>query len=356
LQQVLSNSRGVALNRYEMPPITDLQFSNAKSKLGRNGPAINSPQTAHAIDRLLTWRDKTARILDESTEYVMRLNVVKKIAHSRPSSREALLGSVNSHCASIVRQHADDILAAIHGGPSANEEQVICLPDAPRKTAHHVPKDREEALSKRPRLEKVPLQGTPLDGLRPEMPVLALPEPAGPGSPFFANDSLLTQTSAFWETLSQRTSDEPEIIKDILSRVTVEWHTVRASCELESAITHQNAGPMVAPIPSLQITDGAVKGTLQDVIAVSEIPIIHDSDLELANVGRRQRRSPQKETVIPDAVPFNYSNAPSVLHPKKTESEKSSFDPFSQIATETFKRPAKRKQGVGMSRVFASRK
>ena len=119
IDAVLSKSKEVALQRYERP------FYDAQRGMGSSGwfgllsynPAIFSRQQFAVFRAVHQWRDKVARKEDESVNVIMQKHVIYNLAREMPTEMPALLGC--SHPISVpVRERAGELLDLIKSARS----------------------------------------------------------------------------------------------------------------------------------------------------------------------------------------------------------------------------------------------
>jgi ribonuclease D len=88
----------------------------------RRNPAWQSlePRSAAALEGLLAWRDRTAALLDQPARQVIPDALLAELARRLPRTR-AVLQANRRLSKSLVRDFADDVLAAVHA--------ALALPD-----------------------------------------------------------------------------------------------------------------------------------------------------------------------------------------------------------------------------------
>lgn len=108
LRSVFDRSKQVALRRYEKPSCHEQSYMELYHKSRKT---FNSRQL-HALRHLYSWRDKVARVEDESTGYVLPNHMILEISEILPRERQGIMACCNP-CPPLVQQNLNELHAII---------------------------------------------------------------------------------------------------------------------------------------------------------------------------------------------------------------------------------------------------
>ena len=137
---VLEESKKEALKKYERP------IYDARRGVGPNGwynmllrtPALFTRQQFAVFRAVHQWRDNLARRYDESVNVVMQKNAIYNIAREMPVDLPALLGCAQPISA-LMRQHTDELLGIVRQAKASGingPELKDLLKEIPTNTEH----------------------------------------------------------------------------------------------------------------------------------------------------------------------------------------------------------------------------
>ncbi|KAH9376512.1 hypothetical protein HPB48_006597 [Haemaphysalis longicornis] len=104
LRSVFDRSKQVCLRRYEKPSYHEQSYLELyrKSRKSFNGRQL------YALCHLYTWRDKIARLEDESTGYVLPNHMILEISEILPREQQGIVACCNP-CPPLVRQNLNEL-------------------------------------------------------------------------------------------------------------------------------------------------------------------------------------------------------------------------------------------------------
>ncbi|OCK81478.1 hypothetical protein K432DRAFT_403756 [Lepidopterella palustris CBS 459.81] len=401
--RVFEKSQETALQRYEHP-IYDLGLGQGPAgwyRLLSRTPVEFSKEQFSVFKAVHQWRDTVARQEDESTHYVMANHTVFSIARIMPLDKATLLG-VAQPISPTVRLRAHELVATISkaktegaNGPEMNS--VITLVEGARERAP--PQDAYQSLAIDPTLivkpaptiatlETLPLRihssqfwgktftnsiweqrctaattniclALPLPQLSAE--VFADPTDVTTQDEKFAVDPGARAEHAFVgknERSNRKQDDEVFIVKKLGGDRKRKIGEV-----VENARQPANVSPSSPP------TNPATRSPLGDENAeADELSIWDDKGRRKAEKKAAKRLKKQKTVLNRDAVygeqssegkgvePFDYTNAPSVLHAHQNESKggkkEKEFNPYAKALDAPKGLGRSQRESAGRSKTF----
>ena len=119
LHAVLHQSNDIAKKRFYKPEVGP----DSHMEMVRKARATLNNKQLHCLKELYSWRDKLARLEDESVQFVVPAHMVLKIATELPREMQGVLACCNP-VPPLVKQH----LVALHNIVlSAREKQLLSV-------------------------------------------------------------------------------------------------------------------------------------------------------------------------------------------------------------------------------------
>ena len=125
IKEVLDTSRQISLIRYAGEPFRSDGY-NSFTQRRRQKTDLNASQD-HVLRSLYDWRDQTARVCDESPQYVCSNQALLRLALSCPTNLSTLQGLLNPMPPLLLR-YSKDILQVIQHCTSAQHEASTPVP------------------------------------------------------------------------------------------------------------------------------------------------------------------------------------------------------------------------------------
>ncbi|KAF2197552.1 exosome complex exonuclease-like protein Rrp6 [Delitschia confertaspora ATCC 74209] len=406
IQTVFEKSMETALQRYEHP------IYDAKLGLGPVGwyrllsrtPVTYSPEQFSVFKAVHEWRDKIARLEDESVLFIMPNHAIFTIARTLPEDKTSIFAAIHN-VSPIVRMRADELVnvistakAAGKDGPQLNDEllKIECIRKAFRRQDAAVITNNN-TVSETPVLENI--QSNPLT-ITVETPLLR------------------AKSSQFWGSLLSE--DMRQRIKSFTSNISLALPLPPLTAEIFSDATGstlEDQTPKVEDTPAMQ--EEALAEEVQDEVftvkqkggsrkrtadGVTKEPAHSFSKLNISNSGateefnddqimlgkddaplskadknarrKEKKRKAAQETsgeglnyddTVEDEAPFDYANAPSVLKAQqpekgsgrhgKTDRKKKKpqgFNPYAKMADVPKGLARSQRESAGRSKTFTS--
>ncbi|TKA71609.1 hypothetical protein B0A55_07258 [Friedmanniomyces simplex] len=350
LWDVLQKSSETALQRYEHPTYdTELgQGPMGWYKLLARTPALLSKEQFAVFRAVHKWRDDVAREQDDSVHFVLPNHHVFSLAKQMPETKEGVLST--AHPASqTVRLRVDEILAVVRRAKEAGKEGDEMMdvlkrvePQLPRKIAREVAASHSVAAF-------VPKASSP-----------AVNSAVSSSSTL----PLRSVTSTFWgSALGSNAQQERHGFSTAAPSISLTVPLPPLTAEIfadppETTYTPVKAmSPEPAPMEALEdeghddifilkqlgkkrkraALDAEPRDAMMDGMAANndEVTIMPDSDTERAREkaerkkARKEAKRAQRaaggldydEPAVDDQEPFDYTSAPSILHPPRESRE-----------------------------------
>jgi exosome complex exonuclease RRP6 len=352
MQRVLNDSKETALKRYENP-IYDNSGAFSYMTLLRNKSAKLSNEQFSVLRAVHRWRDSVARKEDESVVYVMDNHAVLSIAREMPTSKADLFKAVK-RVSSLIRMQADELVNVIVkakeeglSGPSFEEAfrdlrvKPLSEPSArlqastnhgstntaPKSVVAESPVQRMglsqfwgniPLLRGQRRYNSTIRLSIPLPPLMPDLPTLP---------PTISGPTLSQKETATHDTVPEAQEEEAFVLRELgnLRKRKVEETAGAAVNELET-VTPDAIGANVK-----------AKEKAEKKAAKKAAKRLKQQQQEQQE--KEEKKSPSISIDDGQADPFDYQNAPSVLHAtpqnphlarknSKAKGKAVPFDPF----------------------------
>ena len=140
IKSVLNKSRELCLRTYQKPKLKDGSYYDL---LTRNKP-IMSTKKYELLKALLRWRDKIARLEDESVRFILPNNVLFQLIDSMPKTTNELYAMVASDMTkkyAVLKKYAQEVVEIIKVIKEKIEDQIINEAEIKHNTNHQI---REE--------------------------------------------------------------------------------------------------------------------------------------------------------------------------------------------------------------------
>ncbi|KAF2634222.1 hypothetical protein P280DRAFT_439320 [Massarina eburnea CBS 473.64] len=393
VRDVLEKSKECALQRYEHPMYDfDLgQGGNGWHKQMMKTPVQFTPQQFAVFRAVHQWRDKLARIEDESPLFIMPNHAILSIGRAMPEDKAALF-TVVQHVSHILRAHADELVPVITRakatgmhGPDLNVTM--------QKVANMRDAEREQKLQKTLQSDATPS--------KPVQPVSSpvIPQAAIPLT--YGQPKLRATMSQFWGSLwSNSSADQRRSMSALdvnlalpLPPLTAEIFTDdKAAAEPSPTQEKPTYIPKDERPAEDERTDIFVVKQLGgrkrkhassptipalDPMQDDEIMLEGEDDPEALRKKEKAARKAAKKAKkeqgraaaleYGDGDAFDYANAPSVLHAQDAErrerkgngkkdrkGKKAGFNPYEKMKDVPKGLPRSQKERAGKSKTFSS--
>lgn len=401
LNDVLVRSSETALQRYEHP-IYDVELGQGPVgwyKLLSRTPALLSKEQFSVFRAVHKWRDDVARQQDDSSHFVMPNHLVFTIARSMPANRAELLAVALPNTQTL-RLRADELVSVVFQARQIGAEgpdMVDVLTEVERKFPHqrkilkeppstsvaaYLPrvaeaKRNDAAMSNEAPTSTLPLRstmstfwGSAFDSSSHQdsrsVPAVVDVELSVPLPPLTAE--------VFADPMSDTTATPAKPLQSSSEVSTPVFQPTTKRDEDEIFILKQLGQKRkrpTSPIPSAM--NGTADGMAQqeDEVAISDDGTQHTGlktqkrkmKKEAKRLAKRAAAEDADATVDGDGVeeePFDYANAPSMLHPPRPsreemrERKKKEVNPYAKSLDAPKGLPRKQRERAGRSMTYKS--
>lgn len=390
---VLNKSKETALQRYEHP-VYDTELGLGPMgwyRLISRTPVQFTPEQFAVFRAVHKWRDDVARQEDESPLFIMPNHAVFSIARLIPSDKAALFNAVQ-HVSHILRVRADELVTLI----AEAKGEGVNGPDL-YVTLQRIADLRKE---ERAQPETVPVQVTPT----PLAPIVRqVPLPVALDSP-----ALRASRSSFWGKLWSGAVEQRRSLSNLSINLAVPLPPLTAEIFADTNGVAEGGTPMTEKpehtfVPKeerpaedertdifvvkqlggrkrkrAETAEDLTESTPQldpmqeDEIMLEETPVAawrtEKEAKKAARKAKKERKTQEaaaSEGLNYDDEPFDYANAPSVLHArdaekkqtkkdKKEKKKDQGFNPYSKLTDAPKGLPRAQKESAGRSKTFTS--
>lgn len=404
VMDVLKKSKETALQRYEHP-IYDSELGQGGSgwyRLVSRTPVQFTPQQFAVFKAVHKWRDDVAREEDDSPIFIMPNHALFSIAKEMPKDKAALF-TVIVHVSHILKQRVDELVDVVQKAKASGfngPDLYVTL----QRIENMKKAERESRYEPTP----VPLAVTPA---APLPPAAIIKQSAAPIS--LDISTLRTSASQFWGGLAPKDHDmplSPVSMPDISFAVPLPPLTADAFADSNTSTSPAAPAP---PPKFVAKEDRPAEDTRTDIFVVKQLggrkrkvaealaspsattpttstadPMLDDEIMleedehtarRREKAARKEARRAEKETKRAekraaqealddeDEQPFDYANAPSVLHAntpsgdkkdkkgkKEKKKKKANFNPYAKLADVPKGLPPVQKESAGRSKTFQS--
>ncbi|MCJ1382213.1 Exosome component 10 [Xylographa soralifera] len=379
IETVLEESKKVALRKYER------EFYDTKRGMGATGwltmlnrtPALFTREQFSVFRAVHSWRDEIARRYDESLNFIMPKNVIYNIARGMPVELPALLAC--SHPISRpMHEHTTELLAVIrdakaHGHLGPDMKEFMRAQAASFESIQEKEPSTKPQPSPKPRVSQIvpsfsvgqtvtairsqssmfwgPTVNGETEYVAPEQPAqqkaeirLALPLPPLTAD-VFAMPNTGNQVGVTAPSGDPGSRAEHKFVKErpvpqnnVFVIKELGGLRKRKATELKDTL---EPSPQTTPLDGQEAADHD-----DDEMEISPTNAVEQADLHAARKAQKKAERAQRKQEKAQArqngngnadeaeEPFDYANAPSVLHAKPNKTDRgdarSSFDPYSK--------------------------